>query len=609
MGSIKEHRHVNGIALENRPHFRQGPLSYYPSGFTIEQRALDDYPSLKVAVIGAGLSGINAAILLPVKVPGIELTVFEKSEDVGGTWLENVYPGVRCDIPANVYQSTFSPNRKWSQEYAEGEEIKKFWQDTARKYDVYRYIKFRHRITRAEWDNDDSTWTLSVDDLASDAQRQEKLPNYPGRDEFEGHIRHTSNWDKTFDATGKTIAVIGNGASGIQVLPQLQKVAKSIDHYARNPTWVLGSFGAEERSDTPVFFTEEQLKSFEDDATYHKFRKNVESKFYRNFFRVFGDNETHHSARKATAEGMAKKLVNQPELFKKLLPDFPPFCRRPTPGPGYLEALAEDNVEYISTSIEKFTKTGIVTTDGVSRDVDAIICATGANTYFAPAFPIVANGIDLSKAWKPDGKYASPYTCFGLAAPNFPNLFFVLGPNSFGLSGTLPHSLEMGVTYIAKVLRKMTSQGIKTIAPSKAATDDFNEYVDTFFAQTVLGDKCSSWYNGGVPGQRIHGPWPGSSFHVTQIRLGPRWEDYEYTYRSTQKNRFAYFGGGYTKTDLDKDSDVTPYLRQNPAEIDLREYHEKWFEYAYKPLDGVKKEGEKDTDKEANIEVEVVGDV
>ena len=133
-----------------------------------------------------------------------------------------------------------------------------------------------------------------------------RLPNYPGRDEYEGHIRHTSNWDKSYDATGKTIAVIGNGASGIQVLPQLQKVAKRIDHLARNLTWVLGSFRAGKGSDTPVFFTKEQLKSFEDDSTYHDFRKGVESKLYRNVFHIFEDNELHHTARNDTAEGMAK---------------------------------------------------------------------------------------------------------------------------------------------------------------------------------------------------------------------------------------------------------------------------------------------------------------
>jgi cation diffusion facilitator CzcD-associated flavoprotein CzcO len=323
-----------------------------------------------------------------------------------------------------------------------------------------------------------------------------RLPEYPGLDEYKGHIRHTSKWDSSFDPVGKTIAVIGNGASGIQVLPQLQKVAKRIDHFARSRTWIFESFGSEKRSDQPVFFTEEQLKSFEDDLTYYNFRKNLENGFYKNFFRIFSESEKHQAARKDIIQRMAARLQKKPDLLASILPDFPPFCRRPTPGPGYLEALTEDNVNYISTPIQKFTETGIVTTDGVARDVDAIICATGANVDFAPAFPIVANGIDLNKAWKPDGEYTSPYSYFGVATPYFPNLFFSVGPNSFGLSGTLNHSVETVLTYIAKALRKMTTQGIKTMVPSKAATDDFVEYIDAFFAQTVLSDNCSSWYNG-----------------------------------------------------------------------------------------------------------------
>ena len=323
-----------------------------------------------------------------------------------------------------------------------------------------------------------------------------RLPDYPGRDEYRGHLRHTSNWDKSFDPSGKTIAVIGNGASGIQVLPQLQKVAKRIEHYARNPTWIVGSFASEKQSETPVYFSPEQHQSFEDDETYYNFRKSIENGFYKNFALVFRNSKEHEAGKKEFTNLMAAKLKDRPELLQKVLPSFPPFCRRPTPGPGYLEALAADNVNYITIPIQEFTTHGIRTVDGVEREVDAVICATGANTDFAPPFSIVARGIDLKTAWKQDGKYGSPYTYFGLATPYFPNLFFALGPNSFGLSGTLNHSLETVMTYIAKVLRKLTTQGIKTITPSKAATDDFVEYIDKFFAQTVLTDKCSSWYNG-----------------------------------------------------------------------------------------------------------------
>lgn len=329
-----------------------------------------------------------------------------------------------------------------------------------------------------------------------DLTLEPRLPDYPGIQDYRGHLRHTSNWDPSFDPTGKTIALIGNGASGIQVLPGLQKVAKHVDHYARSKTWIAGSFGNEKRSDTPVAFSQERLKSFQDPATYYEFRKDLESSFYRAFFRVFRDTKEHQAARDSFVEIVTKRLGANPELLSDFIPDFPPFCRRPTPGPGYLEALTEQNVSYITTQVKHFTATGIVTVDGVSRDVDAVLCATGANTDFAPPFPIVAHGIDLKEAWRPEGAYGSPYTYFGVGAPYFPNLFFVLGPNSLGLSGTLNHGVETVLTYIAKILRKISTQGVKTITPSKAATDDFNEYIDAFFPRTVLTDDCSSWYNG-----------------------------------------------------------------------------------------------------------------
>jgi cation diffusion facilitator CzcD-associated flavoprotein CzcO len=326
-----------------------------------------------------------------------------------------------------------------------------------------------------------------------------RLPDYPGINDYEGHIRHSSNWDPNFDPARKTIAVIGNGASGLQITSPLQKVAKHLDVYARNPTWIAPSFGQEKRSETPVFYTEERKQAFQDPKTYHSFRKPFESQFWRNFHRIFKDSKGNNEAKEAFTKLMTSQLEKKPELLEKLLPDFEPFCRRPTPGPGYLAAISADNVSYITTHIESFTKTGIVTVDGVERNVDAVITATGANVDWAPPFPIIANGIDLHEAWQPEGRYRSPYAYFGIAPPLFPNLFFSTGPNCFGLSGTFPFTIETVVTYIARVLRKIQTNGLKTIVVSEGAADDFIEYIDRFFERTVLSGNCSSWYNGRFP--------------------------------------------------------------------------------------------------------------
>lgn len=509
-----------------------------------------------------------------------------------GTWLENNYPGVRCDIPAHVYQSTYSPNTQWSEIFAKGAEIRDYWQAQAKKHDVYKYVKFRQRVDEAEWDDADSQWHLKIHDLDHDRSSKEsfdfvitavgrfnawKLPDYPGLDEYKGHLRHTSNWDPSFDPKGKRIAVIGNGASGIQVVPNLQLVAKHVTHFVRNPTWIATSWAGDERTFEPQPYPEEQRKSFEDPETYLAFRKDLEDRYWRRFRAMVRGSPENEGMRELFIDVMKKRAGKRPELLDGLIPDFAPHCRRLTPGPGYLESLTEENVELVKAPIKRFTSTGIEMTDGRTFDFDAILCATGANTDLVPPFPIKSRGEDLNKAWKPNGKWGFPYTYLGMATPGFPNLFFLAGPHATGPSGTVPQAVETALTYFAKVFRKASSQGIKSLAPSKEATDDFIDYCDAFFPTTVLTDNCSSWNNGGVPGQRIHGLWPGSAAHITIVRREPRWEDWEYE-REHKGNRFAYFGNGYTQAETDDNTDLTSYLRAPGQELDLRDLHESWWD-------------------------------
>ena len=509
-----------------------------------------------------------------------------------GTWLENNYPGVRCDIPAHVYQSTFSPNTQWSEIFAKGAEIRDYWQSRAKKHDVYKYVKLRHRVDEAEWDDAQSQWRLKVHDLENDKTSTEsfnfvitaigrfnawKLPNYPGLDDYKGFLRHTSNWDPSYDPTDKKVAVIGNGASGIQVVPNLQRISKHVTHFVRNPTWIASSWAGDERTFEPQPYPEEQRKSFEDPETYLAFRKDLEEKYWRRFRSVVRGSEENVGMRDLFIDVMKKRAAKKPELLDGLIPDFAPNCRRLTPGPGYLESLTESNVDLVKTPIKRFTPTGIETADGKTYDFDAIFCATGANTDLAPPFSIKARGVDLSKAWKPGGKFGFPYTYLGISTPGFPNLFFLAGPHATGPSGTVPQAVEVSLTYFAKAIRKASSQGIKSLTPSKEAADEFVDYCDSFFPNTVLTDNCSSWNNGGIPGQRINGLWPGSASHITIVKRDPRWEDWEYE-RENKTNRFAYFGNGYTKAEIDEDADLVSYLKAPVQEVDLRDVHESWWD-------------------------------
>jgi cation diffusion facilitator CzcD-associated flavoprotein CzcO len=449
-------------------------------------------------------------------------------------------------------------------------------------------------VEETTWDEKHSVWRLRIKSIKDGTRFSHeadvvltaigrfnawKIPDYPGIKEYKGLLRHASDWEPSFDASGKKIAVIGNGASGIQLVANIQKHAQRLDHYARNKTWISASWAGDERTFEPQPFSDADKVAFKDSEQYIKLRKDVEDKYWRRFRTFFRDSPENIRAKEHFIKILKERTAKKPELFDRLLPDFSPNCRRLTPGPGYLEALTEDNVNYIQTPIKRFTETGIETEDGIHREVDAVFAATGANIDMAPPFSINAFGKDLKKAWRKDGEYGFPYTYLGLAVPKFPNLFLIHGAHGTGPSGTVPHSVEVQLTYYAKVLRKISREGIKTITPSQKAADDFQEYSTAFFAKTALTDHCSSWYNGGKPGGRIHGIWPGSAAHVTIVRREPRWEDYEYEYLSSSGNRFAwYFGNGWTKREQDLEADITSYL-QVPSSIDLRQYHESWWKW------------------------------
>ncbi|RHZ48771.1 hypothetical protein CDV55_100990 [Aspergillus turcosus] len=539
--------------------------------FEIEEHPIDEVRPIKVGVIGAGLSGITAGVLLPAKVPGLDLRIYDKNADVGGTWFENTYPGVRCDVLSHAYQSGFEPNTQWTEEFAQGREICEYWQRVARKYDVYKYLRLRQQVQKAEWLSEEAKWRITLKDLESGRVYEEKLdvvlsaiglfnawklPDYEGVNDYQGDLFHSSDWNHNVDLKAKRVALIGNGAAGLQVLPSIQPVAAHVDHYARNRTWIadsLDGIGIRRLEAQP--FSPDQLESFKDSEEYLRYRKSVEKFYFARCGALFKDTPENKEVRELWTKLMLQRVSNKPELADKIIPDFPPNCRRPTPGPGYLEALTKDNVSYIPSRIKRFTSKGIVTEDGIEREADVVICATGSNVDYAPPFSIIANGIDLKSAWKPDGLFGHPYNYLGVATPGFPNLFFIGGPHSTGHSGTVPNSVENVVTYIAKFLRKIRSQGIRTMQPSKAATDDFVEYCDRWYPRTV---------------------W-SANLVLNYIRRDPRWEDWEYTYTNPSGNRFAYFGNGWRQRELDDEADLTPHLKK-PETIDLRSYLEGWWD-------------------------------
>ncbi|KPI45430.1 putative sterigmatocystin biosynthesis monooxygenase stcW [Cyphellophora attinorum] len=535
--------------------------------------ALDNARPLKVIVIGAGISGILNGIKLPRAVQNLDLVIYDKNEGLGGTWLENRYPGVACDIPSHAYQLSWDFNHAWSTFYASGSEILRYWQRVAEKYNVLKYMRFSHKVLKASWDDATAKWRVIVQDTDNGGQKTDEAdvlisavgilnqwdwPSIPGLQDFKGKLMHSAAWDPNFQIEDKVVAVIGAGSSGIQIVPNIRPKVRQLHHYVRGRTWIATPMGLDQIIKRGVEgenfdYEADEIKGWQDNReSYLDYRKAIEKSVQSGSQVVLRGSEVQAMARQIFSDLMAKRLSKKPELLQHFLPSFSPLCKRITPGPGYLEALTEDNVEVIVDPIERVNETGIVTKCGKQRDVDAIICATGFNTHF-DSLPIYGRTGAQLFAENAAGPRTANY--LGLAVNDFANMFMLLGPNSGLGHGNLLITIERFVDYTAQALQKMQLENIRTMQPSVRSVKNFTAFCDTYFQRTVYSEECSSWYK---TDGRITGLWPGSSLHAVKALEKPRWEDWEYTYHDDDE--MGWLGDGSARADWDADADKGYYL-------------------------------------------------
>lgn len=287
----------------------------------------------------------------------------------------------------------------------------------------------------------------------------------------------------------------------------------------------------------------EKFKS--DPEHYHKFRLAVEEDANSIHAITIRGTEMAIGAKKAFEENMRARLASHPQIFDALLPSFSPGCRRLTPGPGFLEALTEPNVNFITNPIAGIEPRGVRTQDGALRELDALVCATGFHVSAPPPFPVVgAEGRTLQDHWR---RRAQSY--LSIAADGFPNHFMMLGPNSAIGSGSLTMMIESTGDYIVKCVRKIQKDNIRSMAVRPRRVRDFVQYVDAYFEGTVFKEECKSWYRNSE--DQITGLWPGSTLHCIEALRSPRWEDWEYEYVGEEEggeevNRMAWLGDGWS---------------------------------------------------------------
>ena len=437
------------------------------------------------------------------------------------------------------------------------------------------------RIVEARWDEKAGKWRLRLQRIKTGEEFEDsadviyrcigglndwKWPDIPGLHSFKGKLVHSATWDTTYDYRGQNVAVIGNGSSGIQIVPTIQPQVERLDHYVRGRTWISSTFVNEEverRGEGSNFnYTEEEkAKWAKDPEAYLKYRKQIEHELQGIHSVTHKDSELATDAKVAFRDLMKKRLSKKSHFGDILIPEFSPGCRRLTPGPGYLEALTEDNVHLISTSIQSVNETGIRTSDGQQRDVDLIVCATGFDTSNRNRFPIYGeSSLQLKDRWE---EYPEPYKT--MAVDGFPNMFMCNRPNCAVGSGNLLILFEGLVEYAAKALAKMQSENIRSMQPSRQSVKNFSNFCDAYFANTVFAEDCASWYKAGKSNGRVSALWPGSSIQAMQAFKNPRWEDWEYTY--VDGNPWSWFGDGWSIMDRDLSLDRTYYLGYDPKMV------------------------------------------
>jgi cation diffusion facilitator CzcD-associated flavoprotein CzcO len=452
----------------------------------------------RVAVIGAGLGGLCAAIKLKEAGFG-DLTVLEKASKVGGTWRDNEYPGCCCDTPVALYEFSFAPNPKWSHLFPRAPEVQQYAEDISDQFQLRPHLKLGEEPTEARWDDAKGVWKITTKAGKSyEAEvivpalgqlNRPSIPDIPGKDSFKGPSFHSARWDKSVDLKGKRVACIGSAASAVQLIPEVAKVAGHLDVYQRTANWCIPRNDQEiTDEDKALFFTDLEAAMRLGAMN----REIIYERADRFFWQAFEWTDAGRAALTKQALNHLHAQVADPELRKILTPDYPIGCKRVLIVDDFYPALQRDNVSLVTEGIDRITPTGVVTKDGVEHPCDVIVWATGFETtgWHWSMEVIGKNGVRLQEIWK-----ESPEAYLGIATAGFPNMFMLYGPNTNLGHNTITFMIEQQVGYTVDALKKMTAQGLKALEVKPDAQARFNAELQAKLAGTVWADPhCHSWY-------------------------------------------------------------------------------------------------------------------
>ncbi|KAF1941667.1 FAD/NAD(P)-binding domain-containing protein [Clathrospora elynae] len=545
------------------------------SGYEVPNIAYNDPSSrkLKVLTIGAGLSGIQMAYQIQKCTENVEHVIYEKNADIGGTWFENRYPGAACDVPSHAYTFNFALNPDWPRFFSYAPDIHKYLDKVCDVFDLRKYMTFNTEAVRAEWQDDKGKWKVALRQKMPSGEVKEfeeecdlmmyatgylnsyKWPDIKGIKSFKGRIAHTARWPQDYQSEewkNDRVAVIGSGASSIQTVPNMQPHVKHMDVFVRTGVWfvqVANNFGQNKE------YSQEERDEFRNDPKkLLAHAKDIDNQINGMWGSFYTGSREQKDAQELFRERM-KKFIKDERLLEGFTPKFEIGCRRITPGDPYMGAIQQKNIDVHFTAVNEITEKGVIGADGIEREVDTIVCATGFNVTYRPRFPVIGkNGVDLYEKWKD-----APEGYLGLACPDMPNWMIFVGPTWPVENGSVTGPLLCVAQYAVKIIKKMQRDHIKSWVPRQDITDRFNEHAQEWYKHTVWKDGCRSWYKDNDTG-RINAVWPGSSNQYEEVIATPRFEDFEIEYQ--HKNPWAHLGMGYAMCNVKfPESDVAPYLQ------------------------------------------------
>ena len=467
--------------------------------------ATRSHPHTKVAIIGAGFGGIAMAIRLQQQ--GIDdFIILEKGSDFGGTWRDNQYPGAACDVQSHLYSLSFAPKSNWSKRYAEAPEIFSYIQDLVTDYNLRAFCRLNTEVLAAHYQAERCLWQLQLQDqsileaqfviFASGPLHIPQIPDILGIEKFQGKVFHSAQLDHTYDPTGKNVASIGTGGSAIQYIPEIAPKCKHLYVMQRTAAWVIPR---DERA-----YPDLEKKLFK---KYDWFRKLHRARLYwSNESRVVPI--VKPGIMKFTqklAELFIKYEVKNPELAKKLTPDYIMGCKRILVSNKYFPTFNRHNVELVTEKIQELTEHSIITQDGKERPIDCLIYGTGFITdprIYMKNFQCTGlDGVELNEMWK---QGAESY--YGICVKDFPNLFQLLGPNTLLAHNSVIFMIEAQVEYILQLMQLVDQSQSDAIMVKDQAQDTFNQQVQHMFEKTVWQSGCVNWYQ--QEGGKNFALWP-----------------------------------------------------------------------------------------------------